>query len=104
MTIRRAQESPRRLFQTLAGTSTAQQVATVRKYSWKMSVPRTAPWASAVHRVVVMAASTAASTSEPHNSAAWPRSDGAGSAVGIISGRDADFFRAGDEARAWKGA
>src|SRR5262249_25140055 len=68
----------------LAGISTAQQVATVKKYSAPISfISPTCPIDA--QSVVVTAANMAAMASEPHNSATCPRNEGTGRTLRIGS-------------------
>src|SRR2546422_9683294 len=75
ITVRRTPESPGRPLHTLAGTSTAQQQATVRKYP-EASAGQSSPDARRVHRIPQKsAASNADIVMEPHSSPTWPRND-----------------------------
>src|SRR5262249_23067169 len=69
-----------------AGTSTAQQTATVRKKQAPISV-RSPLRLMAAHTTENSTASTAARDIEPHNSANWPRRDTGGRTTGGGSGR-----------------
>src|SRR5439155_18363775 len=107
MTPRRRPESPLRPLQILAGTSTAQQIITVRKKQKPISVPTLAtmlvpgtfPLAETVSELTLIrsveknAATTGTKAMEPHNSATCWRGDTTGRAdnTGVAAGR-ADGF------------
>src|ERR1700724_1465188 len=98
MTPRRSPESPLRPLQSLAGTNTAQQIATVRKKQNPISVstaeagtlPGILPLAvselTLIQSVEKKAATTGAKASEPHSSAPCCRGDTPGSAVNTGTG------------------
>src|SRR5260370_2981728 len=107
MTPRRRPESPFRPLQNLAGTNTAQQIATVRKKQNPISVstvetgpfPGTLPLAAneltLIQSVEKNAPTTGAKASEPHSSAACCRGETTGRAVNTGTAAAGDCGDAG---------